>query len=382
MPEWLGYASEDHAEKDQADDNGVRDEIDERRVARGRRTTAPAQPGSTRRPRAADIRLLFAGIGKDTSEGNRDHYQMKRPPYGSEEMRQWLRARAAETIEDKQRRDREQVLERSLPLFENEARSQGEARKWTEHAEDDREAEVSEAEVSEEQRRRREYYREYARKRRARLAEQRIDRTPRPSFCVKCLRTTRHYVAVDGELSCTLCIKRRGRWKPSAKIRSKPCRRCGRTDRLQDGRAGIAAASGKQRETPEQRAARIARLRAAVVRWGKRNPNAARMLQRTSQQRRRARRAAAPVVESFSRADIDRIFAETGGRCAYCCLGKRKLTLDHIIPLFVGGEHSDLNLIGACLSCNSSKHVGLRSPKLWRNERQRAFIEIELLRRR
>jgi 5-methylcytosine-specific restriction endonuclease McrA len=106
------------------------------------------------------------------------------------------------------------------------------------------------------------------------------------------------------------------------------------------------------------------------------------MLQRTSQQRRRARRATAPIVESFSRADIDRIFAETGGRCAYCCRDKRKLTLDHIIPLFGGGEHSDLNLIGACLSCNSSKHVGLRSPKLWRSERQRVFIQTEFLRRR
>lgn len=39
--------------------------------------------------------------------------------------------------------------------------------------------------------------------------------------------------------------------------------------------------------------------------------------------------------------------------CSYC--GNPGGTLDHVIPLVGGGEHSEDNLVGACRSCNSSK---------------------------
>jgi len=43
------------------------------------------------------------------------------------------------------------------------------------------------------------------------------------------------------------------------------------------------------------------------------------------------------------------------GLCAYC--GERKrLSLDHIVPLSDGGEHDVENAAAACKSCNSSKH--------------------------
>jgi hypothetical protein len=41
-------------------------------------------------------------------------------------------------------------------------------------------------------------------------------------------------------------------------------------------------------------------------------------------------------------------------RCVYC--GEVKpLTMDHIIPLSKGGQHTKNNIIPACLSCNSAK---------------------------
>jgi 5-methylcytosine-specific restriction endonuclease McrA len=47
------------------------------------------------------------------------------------------------------------------------------------------------------------------------------------------------------------------------------------------------------------------------------------------------------------------------GRCFYC-REKRRLTLDHIIPLSKGGLHSRDNVVFACVSCNSSK--GAKDP--------------------
>lgn len=38
-----------------------------------------------------------------------------------------------------------------------------------------------------------------------------------------------------------------------------------------------------------------------------------------------------------------------------CLLSKEEVTLDHIIPISKGGEHTEVNLRVACRSCNSRK---------------------------
>lgn len=50
----------------------------------------------------------------------------------------------------------------------------------------------------------------------------------------------------------------------------------------------------------------------------------------------------------------DAKIVEYNHRCAYC--GERcALTMDHIIPLSKGGEHSIENVVPACAKCNSKK---------------------------
>ncbi len=56
------------------------------------------------------------------------------------------------------------------------------------------------------------------------------------------------------------------------------------------------------------------------------------------------------------------LYARDGSRCQYC--GKRfatkELTIDHVTPRVQGGEHTWVNLVCACLPCNTRK--GGRTP--------------------
>lgn len=73
---------------------------------------------------------------------------------------------------------------------------------------------------------------------------------------------------------------------------------------------------------------------------------------RAMNQRRRALKAAAPG--SLSAEDIAVITAMQGNRCAHC-QQKKKLTVDHIVPLHLGGHHTKTNIQMLCRSCNSKK---------------------------
>lgn len=70
---------------------------------------------------------------------------------------------------------------------------------------------------------------------------------------------------------------------------------------------------------------------------------------------RRARRKAA-TVQQVSEGEWRAIKEAYKHRCAYCSK-RKKLTMDHIIPLAKGGVHAAWNILPACLSCNSSKGV-------------------------
>lgn len=44
-----------------------------------------------------------------------------------------------------------------------------------------------------------------------------------------------------------------------------------------------------------------------------------------------------------------------GRACAYCGTTEKELTMDHVVPLSAGGDHTLGNIVPACLSCNVRK---------------------------
>lgn len=55
-----------------------------------------------------------------------------------------------------------------------------------------------------------------------------------------------------------------------------------------------------------------------------------------------------------------------GGICLDCKSGEKPLTMDHVVPLSLGGSHTIQNIQPLCLSCNSKK--GNRSSTDFRSE--------------
>ena len=58
------------------------------------------------------------------------------------------------------------------------------------------------------------------------------------------------------------------------------------------------------------------------------------------------------------------LYARDGSRCQYCGgqFPTKELTIDHVTPRVLGGQHSWTNLVCACVTCNAKK--GGRTPKL------------------
>jgi 5-methylcytosine-specific restriction endonuclease McrA len=49
------------------------------------------------------------------------------------------------------------------------------------------------------------------------------------------------------------------------------------------------------------------------------------------------------------------VFIRDSHMCQYCGQETRDLTIDHVIPRFLGGEHTWENLASACKACNQRK---------------------------
>lgn len=60
------------------------------------------------------------------------------------------------------------------------------------------------------------------------------------------------------------------------------------------------------------------------------------------------------------------VFRRDHYTCQYCGQSKKNMTLDHVLPRRMGGEHSWENLVTACADCNHRKggrppeHAGMR----------------------
>ncbi len=67
-------------------------------------------------------------------------------------------------------------------------------------------------------------------------------------------------------------------------------------------------------------------------------------------------RARLYAASEFAFEDWLMILEVFGHRCAYCNGANLKLTMDHVIAISRGGEHTVENIIPACKSCNSRKY--------------------------
>ncbi len=57
---------------------------------------------------------------------------------------------------------------------------------------------------------------------------------------------------------------------------------------------------------------------------------------------------------TLSTSEWEQIKREHKYRCYYC-KKKKVLTIDHVIPISKGGEHTKANVVPACISCNMRK---------------------------
>ncbi len=76
---------------------------------------------------------------------------------------------------------------------------------------------------------------------------------------------------------------------------------------------------------------------------------------RTAQATRRAR--VKQAKGSFTKLDINDLFASQGGKCYYCREESDVLQIEHMIPLSRGGRNDVSNICLACAPCNMKKHT-------------------------
>jgi 5-methylcytosine-specific restriction endonuclease McrA len=107
------------------------------------------------------------------------------------------------------------------------------------------------------------------------------------------------------------------------------------------------------------------RAAARVRAWRKENPDLLRTMRRIYRQTRHARNKAAGVPEA---SHVASLLKETA--CIYCgeafdpAVREKWLTIEHVVPLVLGGTNASENLFSACYACNRSK--GGRLLKDWK----------------
>lgn len=181
-------------------------------------------------------------------------------------------------------------------------------------------------------------------------------------------------VIADGHRECIMCRKR----KPLSEFyRCKYTTGCGNPSLRYDSRC---KSCNRQRRR-KSHAANPEKDRENSIRWREKNPARKEEYQRLYQasahgravkakiQRKRKHRLRA--LGSYSDQDIAEILKAQRHRCAGC---RTKLddraTIDHIIPIALGGTNARKNLQMLCVSCNSSKQA--KPPETW--YRQQGFL--------
>ncbi len=115
---------------------------------------------------------------------------------------------------------------------------------------------------------------------------------------------------------------------------------------------------------PEKVAANMRKVRARQGdaardyqrRYAKANPERRRLYDAKKVAKRKA--AIGATVARVTLKQWKDIQRRHGYRCAYCGKKPRKLTMDHIVALSRGGDHTARNIVPACGLCNNKKNAG------------------------
>ena len=96
--------------------------------------------------------------------------------------------------------------------------------------------------------------------------------------------------------------------------------------------------------------------------WGKNNPQKKSKIIVFQNAKRRARKFCngGDGVTSSQWKNLIKLF---GGACAYCRAVPDVLTIDHFVPLSLGGQDDVVNIVPACIKCNVEK--GSKEPIKW-----------------
>ena len=129
----------------------------------------------------------------------------------------------------------------------------------------------------------------------------------------------------------------------AAGIEIKPCIKCGSTDRYTSGQCKNCV-SKHQKENRE-------RCNANNRKWESENREYGRIKCTNRRQKLRG---------TLSKDLLPKLMVLQKGRCAICHkdlnkLEKRKIHLDHIMPLALGGSNEDYNIQLLCQTCNNKK---------------------------
>lgn len=168
---------------------------------------------------------------------------------------------------------------------------------------------------------------------------------------------------------CEICGSNFHDHTPLSKACSDSCRQkyrrqyarnyCSHPDNIERYREQVRMGNRKRRLRPEVKEEEKIKHRI----WCKNNPEKVKEMKRKSDlrnpesvQRRRHRRKA--VVKGggiYPKEGVIRYRMNIFGNCCYCKSG-HALTLEHLIPLSKEGHNGVCNLLGACLTCNTSKN--------------------------
>ncbi len=77
---------------------------------------------------------------------------------------------------------------------------------------------------------------------------------------------------------------------------------------------------------------------------------------------RRKARLRNVAVNDLTGAEWVAIVVQYDGRCAYCGCTPDRITMDHVIPISKGGNHTASNVVPACGPCNFAKNDGPAPP--------------------